>query len=525
VYNVSSNPYSEIVCFANSMTGWCSDINGYIYKTTNGGINWINNYFIPNYDFASIFFINSYTGWIGGAPGSIIKTTNGGESWFQQFSDANLIYSIFFLDSLNGYAGTGCGSFYKTTNGGNNWIAMNNSSCGYFNSLFFLNYNTGWVVGNWTINETINSGNNWTVLNNSYLERYDITFLNQNTGYYSAFYTYSNPQVTINESQIFKTSDGGYNWTLRYSFNNSNGLYSINFINDTIGWSSGYSGLLVKTTNSGLNWFLLSSNTTQNINCVKFVSVDIGFCSTNGGNILKTINGGNNWKLQNLGIFSPLYSISMVNPLTGWICGGNGNIYKTSNSGDNWILQNSGITSNLYSIFFCNLNTGWACGDNSIVKTLNGGITWRKDADCSPLIFKSIYFIDANTGWCLDSRGLILKTTTGGSSWILHNNNIIPDNFSLSQNYPNPFNPTTKIKFDIPENVKRKTFDVKLIVYDILGKEITTLVNESLQPGAYEVTFDGSNLPSGIYFYQLRVGDPELSGQVFVESKKMLIIK
>jgi flagellar hook assembly protein FlgD len=76
----------------------------------------------------------------------------------------------------------------------------------------------------------------------------------------------------------------------------------------------------------------------------------------------------------------------------------------------------------------------------------------------------------------------------------------------------------TKIKFDIPSEGKSQKAKVKLVIYDILGKEIRTLVNEQLQPGTYEVTFDGSNLPSGVYFYQLRAGE-------FVETKKLVLLK
>jgi hypothetical protein len=93
-----------------------------------------------------------------------------------------------------------------------------------------------------------------------------------------------------------------------------------------------------------------------------------------------------------------------------------------------------------------------------------------------------------------------------------------PDKFELFQNYPNPFNPVTKIKFDIPSDVKRKTSDVKLIIYDITGREIQTLVNEKLNPGTYEVTFDGSNYASGVYFYQLKVGE-------FIDTKKLVLLK
>jgi len=102
----------------------------------------------------------------------------------------------------------------------------------------------------------------------------------------------------------------------------------------------------------------------------------------------------------------------------------------------------------------------------------------------------------------------------------------IPNSFSLSQNYPNPFNPITTIKFTIPNTPLSfgEGLGVRLIVYDILGNEITTLVNEEKQPGTYEVEFNSVgtsrdlSLPSGIYFYQLRAGS-------YVETKKMVIVK
>jgi hypothetical protein len=92
----------------------------------------------------------------------------------------------------------------------------------------------------------------------------------------------------------------------------------------------------------------------------------------------------------------------------------------------------------------------------------------------------------------------------------------VPSTYSLYQNYPNPFNPTTKIKFDIAANTVGQTF---LSVYDITGREIQTLVNEKLNPGTYEVTFDGSNFASGVYFYQLSVGND------IIEFKKMILLK
>ena len=99
--------------------------------------------------------------------------------------------------------------------------------------------------------------------------------------------------------------------------------------------------------------------------------------------------------------------------------------------------------------------------------------------------------------------------------------NTIPLNYNLHQNYPNPFNPVTKINFDIP-----KQSNTKIVIYDLLGREITTLVNEQLKPGSYSVNWDGTVYASGVYFYSLITDDPSTrSGRGFVETKRMVLVK
>jgi hypothetical protein len=113
------------------------------------------------------------------------------------------------------------------------------------------------------------------------------------------------------------------------------------------------------------------------------------------------------------------------------------------------------------------------------------------------------------------------RNPTGNTIGIKNITSEIPSSYSLEQNYPNPFNPITKIKFDIPDRFPIRAFgndNVVLKVFDILGKEIATLVNESLKPGTYEVTFDASMLTSGIYFYKLETVN-------YSETKKMILIR
>ena len=126
---------------------------------------------------------------------------------------------------------------------------------------------------------------------------------------------------------------------------------------------------------------------------------------------------------------------------------------------------------------------------------------------------------DQNVDLAVDTGGIILRTTTGGKPATLVDIDYSPVyDFKLSQIYPNPFNPNTKIRFTIPE----LRFTI-LKVYDVLGNEVATLVNEELTAGEYEVEFSShsrksGNLVSGIYFYQLRAGS-------FIQTKKMILIK
>jgi hypothetical protein len=112
-------------------------------------------------------------------------------------------------------------------------------------------------------------------------------------------------------------------------------------------------------------------------------------------------------------------------------------------------------------------------------------------------------------------RGCIINGIVFGDTTIVsvEDESPIINNYRLEQNYPNPFNPTTKIKYQIP-----KAGLVTLKAYDVLGREVVTIVNEEKLTGNYEVEFGGSNLSSGIYFYRLQAGD-------FIDTKKFVLIK
>jgi hypothetical protein len=106
----------------------------------------------------------------------------------------------------------------------------------------------------------------------------------------------------------------------------------------------------------------------------------------------------------------------------------------------------------------------------------------------------------------------------------------IPASFELYQNYPNPFNSSTKLKFDsriLPSSVNGEVRGglIRLSVYDILGKEVEVLVDKVIQPGIYEISWNGNNYPSGVYFYRLLVSDPNGFKVLYDKILKMVLIK
>jgi TctA family transporter len=90
---------------------------------------------------------------------------------------------------------------------------------------------------------------------------------------------------------------------------------------------------------------------------------------------------------------------------------------------------------------------------------------------------------------------------------------LIPTEYSLQQNYPNPFNPSTTIRYSLPQSGQ-----VKLIVYDVLGRQVATLIDEKQNAGVFAITFNAARLTSGVYFYRLNIG-------TFTQTKKMLMLK
>ena len=506
--------------------------SGAILKTTNGGATWGSSSFSA--EIRGIYFSDLNNGWaVGGGQtilvlGSILRTTNGGLSWsMQELAGWRDLHSICFRNNDEGILVGESGTILNSTNGGIDWISPPGGSTNDWNAVAFRDENNGIVVGSYgKMMITSDGGSEWLNHTSGITENLqDIQFINDSIGY-----------AVGDNGKVRKTTDGGITWFSRMWGFIHTSFKAVHFINENTGWVvGGYDPTIMKTINGGTSWITISSSATIPLEDVWFFNEDIGFIAggINGGDfgygeILRTTDGGNNWSL----VFSGSYvwhQLIFLDSLNGFAVGNGraslgswGEIFRSTDGGINWISAlEDGSVSSFNTIAFWDTNQIWVGGGShyhypGLGKILFGrdqGENWSTQGEFSNTIY-DICFINSSTGWAVGDNGTILHTTNGGVSFVEEEQiNEIPSGFLLSQNFPNPFNPSTKIKYSVPQ-----TSNVVVKVFDILGNEIETLVNEEKSAGTYELMWNAANLPSGVYFYQLKAGD-------FVQTKKMILIK
>jgi photosystem II stability/assembly factor-like uncharacterized protein len=449
--------------------------------TDDGGLNWYGAY-LPYLSLVNWMDYSANIYYYCGDNGYIYKSTNNGGYWINldRAVTRRQLYSVYFLNDNTGFIGGGYENgfysnyiFLKTTNGGIQWDSISSGNGGPPYNVQFPNNQTGYAAGNHAFFKTNNGGLNWTKsdLPNGEFIATSLFFCNSTTGYLCTKYQYQD---------------------------------------DT--------SIIYKTTN-GVSWIPVSYAKFGEVRGINFFNENTGIIATSTRKIYRTTNGGMLWDSVHIAAtYSSFQDLQFVNNLTGYASTSD-EILKSTNGGLNWVRYNTVYSS---KIFFTSPDTGYTPSSwstyNGIYKTCDGGYNWQLQKPPTNGTFRDIFFSSPNTGYAVGDNGMIMKTTTGGIIIIKNINKEIPQYCFLYQNYPNPFNPVTKIKFEIPSVGQRHAFDLQLKVYDILGREVQTLVNEQLQPGTYEVTFDGSNLPSGIYFYQLKAGD-------YIETRKMILLK
>jgi len=357
-------------------------------------------------------------------------------------------------------------------------------------------YHSGVLYNGSTLNiyKTTDGGLNWTSQNSGYTaQRFmAIHILHPDTVY-----------ICGNYGKILRTYNGGMNWMTVYSDTNVQ-LWAMKFVNSNTGFTAGSFGTILKTTNKGDNWFALPSGLNNALEGMHFINENTGFvCGSLA--VLKTTNAGVSWINLNAPFVSGEINtdIFFMNESTGWFSTNSGRIVKTTNGGLNWniVLQESAV----WRLSFTNALTGYGCrSDGSVVKTINGGDNWYIQNTPLTENLYDLHFPAEDTGFICSWSGKILKTTNGGGNLVSvfeitsENNN---EHSSLRCS-PNPFNPLTKIRFNVKENSR-----VELSIYNTSGNIVAKLLNTELNKGDHEFTWNAEQLPSGVYFCKLSAGN------------------
>jgi len=401
--------------------------------------------------------------------------------WYPQASGTSEdLHDIAFCDSLTGWAVGSRGVILNTDDGGETWAKQIIDTASFLQDVFFADSIHGWVVG----------------------------------------YKQSSPPW-FKYGYIYSTSDGGINWeelsndTLPFLIPV---LKEVCFLDTLNGWGAGG---IHYTSDGGETWennFIPPLSTrsiyfTDSLNGWVVGGEMNGSTSYITSYILHTTDGGDTWEYQ-VDLFSKhtylLHSICFSDTLNGWAAGGwfwqGGIILQTSNGGNNWDTLYCGNVSTgvLKSICFSDPLNGWAVGGayfNSergiIVHMINGGDVWAIQTTRTYEELNDVCFSDQNNGWIVGDNGTILHNGP-----IVH---IREDENSLQQNhiniFPNPFSTSTTIAFELTQPGK-----VELKIYNQLG-ELIEVIQKSTQPGKQKLTWDAKDLPSGIYFIRIQVGN------------------
>ena len=417
---------------------------------------------------ASDSYLGLYAGTVGGG---IFKTVNRADDWLNVSSGivASTVLGMTCDSTGSLYATTTDFGVYRSTDRGNTWMRFSDG-------LYYEGLTVGPIAANLR-------GDVYVILEHPSGYRY-----------------------------IYSSSDHGETWQpFSYSYfyhasamvcNTSNHLFVASYEQ------------VYRTTDFGASWIYPTVSTYKTITALGLGQSDTIYAGNEYGDAFRSSDNGTTWSKTSTVLTNATIRALAVTQTGLVFCGTDSGLFVSTSNGDSWTKDTSAIPPVTINAIVQNPRgpVVAATAAGSFISRDEGN-TWEKVYDASPPHQALSLAVDS-AGYFYSGvqNGGVLRSTNS-TTGVQEKAHALPKAYMLAQNYPNPFNPVTKIQFTI---VDRQLTIVN--VYDLVGREVATLVNEVKEPGTYNVQFDGSNFASGVYLYRLQAG-------TFVQTRKLLLLR
>lgn len=389
------------------------------------------------------------------------------------------------------------------------WERLNSGTNSPFYGVAFADSSTGIAVGGvGAIFRTTDGGNTWSQRASGANQRLTQALVVNDSSWFFAGLV----------GTIVFSSDKGMTWQARPSGTIVN-LTAISFA-DSIGIAvggdpAGNFPTVVRSTDTGRTWNNVTVSAPWGFRAATMVDTRLAFAAGIAGTLMRSTNGGVGWTNLSVGGNYNLLGISFWDSLRGVIVGSSGRIMRTSNGGVSWSQEFISPPANFWDVTCLSGGIAIAVGTSGIiVRSTDYGQTWNTQTSGTTGLIASVAFPTSFTGFAVADSGVILRTRTGGIPLDVHDARYQAVRaYSLEQNYPNPFNPITNIRYQVSE-----VSHVTLKVYDLLGRDVATLVNERMNLGTYSASWNAVGFASGVYLYRLQAGS-------FSQVKKLILLR
>jgi photosystem II stability/assembly factor-like uncharacterized protein len=548
----------ESIQFLTDSIGFAAG-GGVVFSTGDAGTTWIPHPVSPtDWSWCATLgrFASVRLGFMTSCEGSIWRTTDGGNSWAKVARLSTYLTGVFCIDTNTAIL-VGQDGIHRVTHAGDSVTTVYSLPESWLLDVSFVTPTRGFAVGRQgKVLRTTDAGLTWGDATGEF--RSDITDV--------SFWSESGGLVVGGESNAYYTFDGGRTWTLKPTPTAFNNIW---FVDSLQGFATGlrtevYPGVFGRTSDGGVTWEPLIGD----FSCTTFRG--IGFWDSLQGCVIGdyycghgvyglapyfTRDGAGTWErasitLSESGAYPYMYSLSIVDSLTGYALNSytgyltgerSWQLVRTTDAGQTWTSQHNNLPPSS-AVHFFSRTIGTIVGNAGvIIRSEDAGLSWSPQESPTSQDLASVCFGTPSAGVAVGASGTVISTADRGKHWqneptltsanlskvlvtpngnvtavgrsgtIIHGQFRIPPEpppsqngvFAfLLQNYPNPFYPSTTIRFALDH-----TAFVTLKVFDLLGRQVATLVQEELGAGNYERSFDGTGLPSGVYFCRLQAGN------------------